>query len=223
MTPLRWSRESLRTALSIYLVADPEQTRRNLVDDVRAALAGGVTCVQLRAKQLGGRDFLALATALRAEAHAEGALFVVNDRVDIAVAAGVDGVHVGLTDLPLAATRRVVGPDLFIGYSPYTLEQVANSESLGADYVGIGPVYATGSKADAEPPIGVGGLAARVRTTALPTVGIGGITAENAADVIHAGADGVAVIGAILHAADPRVAASELAIAVTRALPRRRP
>ncbi|HET7092900.1 MAG TPA: thiamine phosphate synthase [Thermomicrobiales bacterium] len=217
MTPLRWSRESLGAALSLYLVADPEQTRGDLVDDVRGALAGGVTCVQLRAKRLGGRDFLALAQALRTEVHAAGSLFVVNDRVDIAVAAGADGVHVGLSDLPLAATRRVVGPDLFIGYSPYTLEQVAESAASGADYVGLGPVFATASKADADPPIGVDGLAARVRAADLPAVGIGGITVENARDVIGAGADGIAVISAILRAAEPRVAASELAIAVAQA------
>jgi thiamine-phosphate pyrophosphorylase len=220
MTPLRWSRETLGAALAVYLVADPEQTRRDLVDDVRAALAGGVTCVQLRAKRLGGHDFLALAQAVRTEVHAEGALFVVNDRVDVAVAAGADGVHVGLSDLPLAATRRIVGPDLFIGYSPYTLDQVAGSAAAGADYVGLGPVFATASKADADPPIGVAGLAARTRATSLPAVGIGGITAENAGDVIRSGADGVAVISAILSAPDPRAAAAELAIAVAHALPR---
>ncbi|HEU5433951.1 MAG TPA: thiamine phosphate synthase [Thermomicrobiales bacterium] len=221
MTPLRWSRESLGPALSLYLVADPEQTRRDLVAATQAALAGGVTCVQLRAKRLGGSDFLALAKAIRTEAHAAGALFVINDRVDVAVAAGADGVHVGLSDLPLAEARRIVGPDLFIGYSPYTLEQVADSAAAGADYVGLGPVYATPSKADADPPIGIDGLAARVRATSLPTVGIGGITVENARDVIRAGADGIAVISAILRAPDPRVAASELAIAVARAQPRR--
>jgi thiamine-phosphate pyrophosphorylase len=220
MTPLRWSRETLGAALSLYLVADPEQTRRDLVADVRAALAGGVTCVQLRAKRLGGRDFLTLAKALRSEVHATGALFVVNDRVDIAVAAGADGVHVGLSDLPLVETRRIVGPDLFIGYSPYTLEQVAAAAAAGADYVGLGPVFATASKADADPPIGVAGLAARVQAASLPAVGIGGITVENARDVIRAGADGIAVISAILHAPDPRFAASELAIAVAHAQPR---
>lgn len=222
MTQRRWSPETLPGQLAVYLVADPDQTPRDLVGDVVAALAGGVTCLQLRAKRLGGRDFFDLAVRLRALAHGAGALFVVNDRVDVALAAGADGVHVGVTDLPLAATRRIVGTDLFVGYSPLDADHVREAERDGADYVGLGPVYATASKDDAQPPLGPDGLAAQVRLVDLPAVGIGGITADNAAEVIGAGAVGVAVIGAILRADDPGAAAARLARVVGAALAERR-
>lgn len=216
MSRSRWDPERLRAAMAVYLVAGPEQTGGDLLAACRAALANGATCLQLRAKELGGRDQLALALAMRELAHAHGALFVVNDRVDVAVAARADGVHVGVSDLPLEATRAIVGPDLFVGYSPYRVDDVAAAAGRGADYVGLGPVFATGSKADADPPIGLDGLAARAAAAGLPTVGIGGITVGNAGEVVSAGADGVAVISAILRANDPGAAAAALAAAVVR-------
>ena len=118
--------------------------------------------------------------------------------------------------MPLEATRAIVGPDLFVGYSPYRVDDVAAAAGRGADYVGLGPVFATGSKADADPPIGLDGLAARAAAAGLPTVGIGGITVGNAGEVVSAGADGVAVISAILRANDPGAAAAALAAAVVR-------
>ena len=207
----------LAERLAVYLVADPEQTERDLVDDVIAALEGGVTCVQLRAKRLTDRATWDLAVRLRGLAHDYDALFIQNDRLDVALAAQADGVHLGVHDLPLWLTRRIVGPDFIIGYSPLTVEQVEDAARLGADYVGLGPVFATASKDDASPPIGLRGLAEQVAATSLPAVGIGGITVDNAPDVIRAGAVGVSVISAILRAPDPGEAAARLARAVATA------
>ena len=204
----------LAERLAVYLVADPEQTERDLVETVAAALGNGVTCVQLRAKRLGGRDALALADGLREQCRSRNALFIVNDRIDLALAAQADGVHLGVHDLPLAAARAIAGPDLIVGYSPQTVDEAADARRRGADYVGVGPVFATASKDDAGEPIGIAGLVERARAAGIPSVGIGGITPDNAAEVIRAGADGVAVIRAILAASDPDAAAAQLARAV---------
>ncbi len=209
--------DELAARLALYLVADPEATRRDLVADTIAALEGGVTAVQLRAKQGSDRELWELATRLRQVCQARSVLFIVNDRLDLALAVGADGVHLGLHDLPLAAARRIAGPRVLIGASPQTIADAVEAREQGADYVGAGPVFVTGSKADAGEPIGLDGLHDRALAAALPTVGIGGITIENAAAVIAAGAVGVSVISAILGAADPAAAARQLASAVAAA------
>ncbi len=213
----RAARPDLAEKLAVYLVADPEATGRDLVEDAIAALDGGVTCVQLRAKRMADGDAWRLAIRLREQCRYRGALFIVNDRVDLALASQADGVHLGVWDLPLAMARWMAGPGFVLGYSPTTTAEAASAVRQGADYVGAGPVFATASKADAGTPIGVAGLAERVEAAGLPTVGIGGITAENAGEVIRAGAVGVSVIGAILGADDPGAAAARLAAAVRAA------
>ena len=210
--------ERLRAALAVYLVADPEQSASgDLIADTSAALAGGATCVQLRTKNLTDLDAFHLAAALVGLCRGRNVPFLVNDRLDVTLAVGADGLHVGLTDLPIAVVRRLSQDHLLIGWSPETEEQVAAATAEGADYIGIGPIFPTGSKADAAAVVGLDGLARRTALTALPTVGIGGIDAGNAAAVIGSGADGVAVISAILRADDPADAARELRAAVDRA------
>lgn len=204
----------LARRLAVYLVADPEATRRDLVEDVVAALEAGVTAVQLRAKRMDDGDAWRLAIRLRQACRARGALFVVNDRVDLALASRADGVHLGLADLPLAMARWLAGPGFVIGASPATVWQAEDAVRQGADYVGVGPVFATSSKDDAGAPIGLEGVQERVAAAGLPTVGIGGITIENAAEVIGAGAIGVSAISAILGSAEPGPATAALARAV---------
>ncbi|HKG24942.1 MAG TPA: thiamine phosphate synthase [Thermomicrobiales bacterium] len=204
----------LRSRLAVYLVADPDQTHRNLIEDVERALAGGTTSVQLRAKRLTDREALNLARALAARCDAAGALFIVNDRIDLALAAGADGVHLGVDDLPLRDARRLGGDGFIIGYSPETDEQTAQARLDGADYLGVGPVFGTASKHDAGAAIGLETIRRRAGLAGIPIIGIGGITPDNAADVIAAGAVGVAVVGAILRAEDPYVAARALSAAV---------
>lgn len=207
----------LRDQLAVYLVADPELTGRDLLEDVMAALDGGVTAVQLRAKNMNDHDAWGLAIQLREQCHDHNALFLVNDRLDIALAAQADGVHLGASDLPVGIARWLTGPDFIIGYSPTTDAQAASATRVRADYVGIGPVFPTGSKADAGEAIGLETLAQRVDLAEVPAVGIGGITVENAPAVIRAGAVGVAVISAILGAPEPAIAAERLAGVVRRA------
>ena len=214
---MRMPASELRERLALYYVADPEQTDRDFLALVDDALAGGVTSLQLRAKRMGGRELFALAGTLRDRCAAAGALFFVNDRVDVAVAADADGVHVGVHDLPLEETRRLIGDGMVLGFSPLDLTEAAGAKARGADYVGLGPVFGTASKSDAQPDLGVAALTDQIRAAALPSVGIGGIDAGNAAAVIEAGADGVAVISAIQGAVAPRRAAEALVAAVERA------
>ncbi len=200
----------LRAALNLYLVVDPEQCRGDVVEITRAALRGGVTMVQLRAKNIADRELLSLSISLRQLCAEFDVPLLINDRVDIALAAGAHGVHLGVDDLPLKQARRLGGADFIIGYSPETDEQLQAAARNGANYLGIGPVYATGSKADAGDALGIPEFVRRMMLGNLPAVGIGGINTANAAAVRDAGADGVAVISAILGSSDTELAATQL-------------
>lgn len=198
--------------LRLYLVADPDLCQEPLVKSVAAALAGGVTAVQLRAKSLNDRQAVALGRQLREVTTSHGALFLVNDRLDIALATGADGVHLGVTDLHPADARRIAPPGFIIGYSPDDASDVAGATA--ASYYGIGPVFGTASKADAGQALGLDQLAERIAASPLPVVGIGGIDADTARGVIARGAIGVAVISAVLGSKDPRAAAREIRRAI---------
>lgn len=212
----------LRRMLAVYLVADPAQSLTgDLVADVREGIRGGVTCVQLRAKDLSDADAWALASSLVAECRASDIPFIMNDRLDVAMAVGADGIHVGLSDLPIHVIRELTGDRMLIGWSPETDAEVREAAAMGIDYLGIGPVFPTGSKADAGDAIGLDALGQRARAGRLPAVAIGGITIDNAGAVISTGVDGVAVISAILRAPSPVDAARGLSRAVTTALAHR--
>lgn len=196
--------------LLLYLVADPEHVAGDLVRAVRQALAGGVTAVQLRAKALTDREALAVAREIRAACDERGSLFIVNDRLDIALASGAHGVHLGVDDVPLADTRRIAGPEFVIGYSPETDEQIRSAGSNGANYLGVGPMFGTTTKADAGEALGIDEFARRCGISPVPVVGIGGISRSNAAETMFAGAAGIAVVSAILGSNDPKRAAGDL-------------
>lgn len=200
--------------LRLYLVADPDLVDGDLAPVVSAAVEGGATCVQLRVKSRTDRVFERLALDLVEMCRARGTMFLVNDRLDIALAAGADGVHLGVDDLSLEAARRLGGDRLVVGYSPETDEQAAAAAWRGADYLGVGPVFGTTSKHDAGEAIGLETLARRVRLGGIPTVAIGGITATNARRAIETGACGVAVMSAILRSNEPVRAADELVLAL---------
>ncbi len=217
MPPRKIGKAELRDRLAVYFVADPEQATGDFLHIVDDALAGGVTSLQLRAKRMGGRQMYDLALLLRDRCRRAGVLFFVNDRVDVAIACEADGVHVGMKDLPLPETRRLTGSRAIIGFSPLEMADVLAAGPGGADYVGLGPVFGTASKDDAQPELGLPALAEQVAAARLPAVGIGGITVANAGSVIRAGADGVAVISAIQSAPNPRQAAESLALAVNLA------
>ena len=202
---------ALADRLRLIVITDPGCGEgREIVDVVRAALRGGAPVIQLRGKEQPAREQVALARALLAETRAAGALLFVNDRLDVALAAGADGVHLGQDDLPVDAARRIVPAGVRVGISAETPELARAAECGGADYVGTGPVYATGSKADAGEAIGCGRVAAVAAAVRIPVVGIGGIDAANAGAVAAAGAAGVAVISAVMRAPDPERATREL-------------
>ncbi|AQG98391.1 thiamine-phosphate diphosphorylase [Burkholderia sp. KK1] len=206
--------------LSLYLVLDPVQCGGHdaALAVARAALVGGATLVQLRAPEWHKRAWFDLARELAPLARAHGVPFVVNDHVDVALAAGADGVHIGQRDLPADIARRLLGPDALIGLSVSNLDETAEADALAGivDYLGAGPVYATPTKTDASAPCGIDGLAAIRAATRLPTVAIGGIQAHNAAEVMRARPAGLAVVSAICKAPDPREAAASLAATIAQ-------
>jgi len=198
---------------SIRLIAITDSLRdgpRGLALRAAAAVFGGATMIQLRLKEESARSLVEIARAL--QAMVPDVPLVVNDRADVALAAGLAGVHVGVDDLAPALLRRVVPPGFIIGASVGSDDEVARA--VGADYVGIGPVYVTGSKADAGAAIGAARFAELAKCCGLPAVAIGGITSERVPDVMKAGASGVAVISALFGASDPTVAARAIRSAV---------
>jgi thiamine-phosphate pyrophosphorylase len=198
-------------ALRLYLVTDQSLMRgRPLADVVAAAVQGGVSCVQLREKDLGTRDFLAQALLLKTLLAPWRVPLVINDRIDIALACGADGVHLGQSDLPVAEARKLLPPEVFIGWSVESMDEVLQSVALPLDYLGVSPVFATPTKTDTGRAWGLDGLARVRAATALPLVAIGGIHAGNARQLLRAGADGLAVVSALCAADDPRAAAADI-------------
>ena len=207
----------LNLDLSLYLVTDPHLLgERSLSDVVDEAVAGGVSMVQLRDKMAEARDLLDLARELKALLDPKDVPLVVNDRVDVAAAAEV-GCHIGQTDLPAEAARAILGEDVILGLSIDRVEQTPAADPACLDYIAHGPFLTTGTKPDAGSPVGIDGIRKVRSLTALPLVAIGGIDAANASDAIRAGADGVAVVSAVMAAEDPRAAASLLRNVVDRA------
>ncbi len=201
-------------ALTLCLVTDRSfLAGRSLADVAAAAVRGGVTSVQLREKQADGRAFLELAVALKALLAPRGIPLFVNDRVDIALAANADGVHLGQSDLPVQAARALLGPARTIGLSITTVEEAERVPDGLVDYLGVGPVFDTATKPDAAAALGHAGLAAARGLSALPILAIGGIQETNAGRLRAAGADGIAVVSAIMGARDPEAAARQLRMA----------
>ncbi len=199
------------TDYGLYLVTDRGLAEgRELGDIVGEAVAGGVTCVQLREKRCDTRDFIDQARRLMALLEPAGIPLIINDRLDVALAVGAAGVHLGQKDMAIADARRLAGSRMIIGISAESLEDAVRAEAEGADYIGISPVFATATQADAAPPLGIEGVRRIRAAVTLPLVGIGGISRDNAGAVIAAGADGVAVVSAIVAAKCPRSAAREL-------------
>ncbi|MYZ47903.1 thiamine phosphate synthase [Propylenella binzhouense] len=196
---------------TLCLVLGPADVgRRDPCEVAAAAIRGGVTLVQLRWKHAPEADIRALAARLRAVTAPAGVPLILNDRPELVAEAGADGVHVGQADMPAVEARRRLGPDAILGLSIETLAQAAALDPAGIDYVGLGPVFATGSKPDHAVPLGISGFAEARTVLEIPVIAIGGMSAENAAAMRAAGADGLAVISAICGAPDPEAAARRL-------------
>lgn len=196
---------------SIYLVTDDGYLQgRALIDCVREALEGGVTLVQYRAKTASSAEMYAEALQLKALCDSFNVPLIINDRLDIAMAVGAAGVHLGQDDLPCAAARKLLGEDYIIGVSAHNPAEAKAALQSGADYLGCGAVFGTATKADVKK-LGTDGLAAICKAKGLPVVGIGGVTADNYREVRAAGADGAAIVSGILAQPDIRTTVRAIA------------
>ncbi len=209
--PSSWSGTIVRQSDigGVYLILDAEHISGDAADVLRKALQAGIRLFQYRDKRGSRRVICETAQRLAAIARRAGAVFIVNDHADIARAADANGVHLGQDDLPVEIARKVIGPEGIIGISTHGLGQARAAAAAGSDYIGFGPVFRTTTK-DAGPVQGLEMLRAVRGEVAVPIIAIGGIGTQNAAEVISAGADGIAVISAVLDAPDIEAAAKEL-------------
>ena len=203
-------------ARGLYAILDPDHCAgRDPVRVAEAILAGGCAVLQLRSKTMEGRAMHALAVSLRERARAAGVPFVVNDRIDVALAVLADGVHLPATSFSPGNARRLLGPDALIGVSTHGLDEAGGAQRMGADFIVCGPIFDTPSKRAFGPPVGLEALAEVTRAISIPVLAIGGITAEQAPATRGCGVHGIAVISAILEAADPCAAARALRKAIS--------
>ena len=197
----------------LCLVTDRSLSRgRAITDVVAAAVQGGATIVQLREKDAGTREFLETARAVKAVLQPHNVPLLINDRVDIAVAVDADGVHVGQTDMPVSIVRQMIGPGKIVGLSAGKRENILADDAAQADYLGIGPAYAQTTKTNTgRAPLGPEGFAQLRKLTTKPVMAIGGLKPDNSAPLVAAGADGLAVVSAIVGADDPAAASRAFA------------
>ncbi len=196
---------------SLYLITDRDLVgSKDFFDSIEKALEGGVSLLQIREKNASSKEFYSLGIKLKKMAEKFNIPLIVNDRIDIALAIDADGVHIGQEDLPIDKARQLIGRDKILGYSVSTPEEAVYGEKMGADYLGAGPVFPTGSKKDAAQPIGLDNLKLIKQSVNIPVVGIGGINSKNLALVKATGIDGISVISAVLCEADTYRAAKEL-------------
>lgn len=203
---------------SLYVIVQEEfSCGRSLEELTSAAIEGGAKVIQLRDKESSTRKLIEAARKLRLLTKEKGIVFIVNDRIDVALAAQADGAHLGQDDLPASDARKILGRDKIIGISVNTLEQAREAQQQGADYIGVGPVFETGTKDVEYDPVGVDLLKEMAKEIHIPKVAIGGITSGNAFEVVRSGADGVAVVTAVISAPDVAAAASSLRVEVEKA------
>lgn len=196
---------------SLYLVTDSKlAAERPLESIVAGAVKGGVSCVQLREKMLDTREFVAMAKRLKQLLGPLQIPLIINDRIDVALACEADGVHLGQSDMSIGDARQLVGRDMVIGISAESVADAVAAEKGGADYIGISPVFSTMTKKDIAQPLGLEGVKEIRSLVGIPLVGIGGINHENCRAVIKYGADGVAVVSAIVAAENPELAAQQM-------------
>lgn len=195
----------------LHVLTDTElQSRFNHVELARMAIKGGADTIQFRQKSGATREMIEICREMKRLCEEADVTFIVNDRVDVAIASEADGVHLGQDDFPIPLARKLLGENLIIGGSAVTLEEVKNCLSEGADYIGFGPVYPTTSKEDAGPVTGTAHLEEAVRAVSIPIIAIGGVTVENTPEVIRAGVHGIAVISAVCCQENPEQATREL-------------
>jgi len=195
---------------TLYVITDAKLSRgRSHLEVARTAIEGGASIIQFREKEMTTRQLVETARKMKELTEEANIPLIINDRLDVALAVDADGVHVGQDDMPATLARRLMGRKI-VGVSATTVEEALQAQADGADYLGVGPIYPTGTKPDAVPPIGLARLAQIVQAVEIPVVAIGGISQGNAGEVIACGVDGVAVISAVVSAPDIAVAARRL-------------
>lgn len=193
----------------LYLVTDRQLLgKKELVATVEESIKGGVTVVQLREKSISTRQFYSLVLGLKELTSRYKVPFIINDRIDVALAVDADGIHIGQSDMPLLVARSLMGPEKIVGVSVTTVEQALDAEAEGADYLGVGAIFPTGTKSDADY-VSLAVLKEIKKYVKIPVVAIGGITEHNVRAVIETGVDGVAVVSAIVACSDSRSAAEK--------------
>jgi len=204
--------------ISLYLVTDQGLSKGRTPEYIVAeAVKGGVTMVQLREKDLSSGEFYELAKLLMSILKPLNIPLIINDRLDIALAVNADGLHIGQSDIPYSVARKILGKDKIIGLSVETIEQAREANNLDVDYIGLSPVFSTNTKLDTNTPLGLSGVQAIAGFTRHKTVAIGGINSSNAESIITSGADGIAVISAIVSQENPKKAAAVLKSIVEKA------
>ncbi|UNC92236.1 thiamine phosphate synthase [Candidatus Contubernalis alkaliaceticus] len=205
--------------LSLYVVTDRYLSGELLPGKVvEQAIKGGAACIQLRDKEGAGGELFKSALELKEITEKRNVTFIINDRLDIALAVKADGVHLGQEDLPAAVARSIMPEAMILGVSVNTVQQALEAQEAGASYLGVGPVFSTTTKIDARPPIGLDALSKICSQVNIPVVGIGGIDAGNASLVIESGAHGVAVVSSVVGAKDITRAAEIISCAVSKVL-----
>ena len=203
---------------SLYLVTDRALSLgRSNLEVIQAAVEGGVTLVQLREKEATTREFYEEGLHIKDYLLSKNIPLIINDRIDIALALDADGVHLGKEDMPVDLARKTLGQQKIIGASVFTREEAKAAEILGADYLGLSPIFTTETKPELREQIGIEGIAPLKRAVNIPVVGIGSVNQANAYQVVKAGLDGIAVVSAICSQEDPRAAAQALKTEVSRA------
>ncbi len=203
---------------SLYLVTDRELSfGRSNLDIVMAAANGGVTLVQLREKKATTAQFYEEGLRISDFLKSRNIPLIINDRIDLALALDVDGVHIGSDDMPLDIARKILGPDKIIGVSVFTVQDAINAESGGADYLGLSPIFITATKPELTAQIGIEGIPAISKAVNIPIVGIGGLNQTNAYAAISAGLDGIAVVSGICSQKSPTMAAKAIKAEIMRA------
>ncbi|MBP8644762.1 MAG: thiamine phosphate synthase [Syntrophobacteraceae bacterium] len=203
----------------LYVVTDSRWLEgRSLEETVAAAIRGGAGVIQYREKNASTRRMVEEASRLCRLCRQEGAVFLVNDRLDVALAVNAHGIHVGREDMPVAVARRILGPGKIVGVSIHDEEEALRAEKDGADYLSVSPVYATSTKPDHETPLGIEGTRKLVQKTGLPVVAIGGIDESNLAGLIECGIRGICVVSAVMAAPDPEKKARSLAMRIRQAV-----
>jgi thiamine-phosphate pyrophosphorylase len=210
--------EKVAVDYSLYLVTDRELALgKSTFSVVQSAVKGGVSCVQLREKNCTTLEFIKEALLLKDFLNENKIQLIINDRLDVAQAVGADGIHLGQKDMPLSMAKRIVEDSMIIGISVECLDDAVRAEKEGADYIGVGPIYSTATKTDTVAPLGLQELMRIKKAVKIPIVAIGGLNHINAAPVIKSGADGIAVVSAIVSAKDPEKEARKLKTIITEA------